>query len=466
MTTEPPIIEVHETAVSVEGQYSEWGVQVGYINGVEDSADPLEWDQTRVDDWLATIPVDYDGVVVPDWENEWIAAIHAGSSDPDHATALANGIALLQYIKTARPNAMVGFYGLPTREFWNQDQAWYDAMDDAAPLFAEQTALFPSVYDLYGSDPDPGHPNYQSARDHERLGEVVRLAIELALGKPVYPYFWHRHHNSTPQWGFQLIPSNEFRAHINHMVDVVNHNGVYVDGIVAWGAESYYHTAGFRDNDPDYCGWNECGDDWDRIRAAYTSEMNPGETIEEYLARLMPRVYQDYALAMGTLSLAPPSPGHVVVSNVDDVTVEITSPVLRVEVIQEPVSVGGAGGGGTGRVGGEFVGIIGAPLEVGQEAAVRMAYSGTISKWTIMSRETGTIEFDVYKDVWGNFPPTEVDSIVGASPPTMVDDDNAEDVALTGWTKTVTAGDVLVFAIAGVDGTLSHAILQLDILPS
>jgi hypothetical protein len=62
--------------------------------------------------------------------------------------------------------------------------------------------------------------------------------------------------------------------------------------------------------------------------------------------------------------------------------------------------------------------------------------------------QTGNIVMDIWKDSYGNFPPTVADSICGpASKPTITAGVKYTDSTLAGWTKAIAAGDILAFNI-------------------
>lgn len=94
---------------------------------------------------------------------------------------------------------------------------------------------------------------------------------------------------------------------------------------------------------------------------------------------------------------------------------------------------------------------------------IRITKSGTINKVTLLTEGgPGACIVDVWKDTYANFPPTVADSICGAAKPTISGGIKYEDATLTGWTTTVTAGDVIVFHLQSVS-TFSLIFIQLDI---
>lgn len=85
----------------------------------------------------------------------------------------------------------------------------------------------------------------------------------------------------------------------------------------------------------------------------------------------------------------------------------------------------------------------GSAVATGAKAWVRAANSFTIGAVQITADQSGSCVVDLWKDTYANFPPTDADSITASAPPTLTTAQKAEDTTLTGWTKTVTAGDYI-----------------------
>ncbi len=180
------------------------------------------------------IPSDYEGPVALNWEGPMLEAL----SDPDskeHAASLAQFILVIQKAKKFRPNAKYGFVGLPVGRYFDRDETWYAQAEATQPIFDESQCLFPLAYDgaKDGATNDPD-------MDLEVTTDCVSLALRHAAGKPVYPYIHHRWATSDPQWGFRLIPKEEFMANIG-AVFAADFEGDKPDGIVWWGADNKSH---------------------------------------------------------------------------------------------------------------------------------------------------------------------------------------------------------------------------------
>ena len=74
-------------------------------------------------------------------------------------------------------------------------------------------------------------------------------------------------------------------------------------------------------------------------------------------------------------------------------------------------------------------------------------FNCTISEWTLQADVSGSIVIDIWKDTYANFPPTIADTITGSAKPTITSSVKGNSSTLTGWTTTITAGDILYFNV-------------------
>lgn len=77
-------------------------------------------------------------------------------------------------------------------------------------------------------------------------------------------------------------------------------------------------------------------------------------------------------------------------------------------------------------------------------------FACTINAVTLLADQTGSIVVDIWKDTYANYPPTVADSICASAKPTISAALKSEDTTLTGWTKSIAAGDVLRFNVDSV----------------
>jgi hypothetical protein len=111
-----------------------------------------------------------------------------------------------------------------------------------------------------------------------------------------------------------------------------------------------------------------------------------------------------------------------------------------------------APGAGSGDASGQFVAGWdggGAELDTGTQVDIVAPFSGTITGWTLLADQEGDAVVDIWLDTLGNYPPSDIDSITAAAPPTLSGATNAAD-AEDGWDTTVTAGDILRFNLDSV----------------
>ncbi len=107
-------------------------------------------------------------------------------------------------------------------------------------------------------------------------------------------------------------------------------------------------------------------------------------------------------------------------------------------------------------------------ITTGVKTYVRVPFACTVTSWTLLSADSvvpptsGSIVIDIYKDTYANFHPTGADTITGSDKPTISSANKATSTALTGWTTTIAAGDVLGFVVDSVT-TLSKVVLVLGL---
>lgn len=113
-------------------------------------------------------------------------------------------------------------------------------------------------------------------------------------------------------------------------------------------------------------------------------------------------------------------------------------------------SPGGGGGGGSGSTTqpGAYVFQDGsadstALVAVGTKGYIRAPYDATITGYTILTDISATVTLDVWKVASGTALPTNANSITASAKPTLTADDVVHSTTLTGWTTSITAGDLI-----------------------
>lgn len=92
----------------------------------------------------------------------------------------------------------------------------------------------------------------------------------------------------------------------------------------------------------------------------------------------------------------------------------------------------------------------GSAITTGVKGYVSVPYDATVQSWTLLADQSGSIVIDVWKDTFGNHPPTVADTIAGSDKPTLASVALSSSSALTGWTTGVSEGDVIGFNVDSV----------------
>lgn len=92
----------------------------------------------------------------------------------------------------------------------------------------------------------------------------------------------------------------------------------------------------------------------------------------------------------------------------------------------------------------------------------RVPYACTITGWEIVADVSGSIVFDIWKDTYANYPPTNADTITASAKPTVTTAVKATSTTLTGWTTALAAGDYLEIEVESAT-TITVATLILTI---
>ncbi len=90
----------------------------------------------------------------------------------------------------------------------------------------------------------------------------------------------------------------------------------------------------------------------------------------------------------------------------------------------------------------------GGVISTGVKGYLTIPYNATITGWDIFGDQSGSCVIDIWKDSYGNFPPTVADTITGTEKPTLSSQQKNQDNNLTTWTTGLSAGDVLAFNVS------------------
>jgi len=106
----------------------------------------------------------------------------------------------------------------------------------------------------------------------------------------------------------------------------------------------------------------------------------------------------------------------------------------------------------------------GSVITTGLKGYIRVPFAGTIKSWTILGElVNGVITIDVWKAPYASYPPTNAQSITAANEMKIASTGNkATDSVLTGWTTSVSAGDIFGFNVDSVTA-MTKVTVYLDI---
>jgi hypothetical protein len=103
----------------------------------------------------------------------------------------------------------------------------------------------------------------------------------------------------------------------------------------------------------------------------------------------------------------------------------------------------------------------GSDITTGIKADVIIPYNMTVNSWTIISPQTGSIVVDLWKDTYSAYPPTSLDSIAGSEKPTLSSQNKNQDLALSTWTTSISAGDIIRFNVDSCSG-IQKAVVSIE----
>ncbi len=89
----------------------------------------------------------------------------------------------------------------------------------------------------------------------------------------------------------------------------------------------------------------------------------------------------------------------------------------------------------------------GVVITTGVKVDVVVDFDCEILGVTLLADQTGSAVVNIWKDSFANFPPVVGDKITASAPPTITAGISSNDVTLTGWTKPISAGDILRFNV-------------------
>ena len=104
----------------------------------------------------------------------------------------------------------------------------------------------------------------------------------------------------------------------------------------------------------------------------------------------------------------------------------------------------------------------GSVISTGEKGHLLIPFDCEIEEVSLLADQSGSIQIDIWKNTYNNFPPSDSDSICGGNKPAISSGNKYQDSGLENWTKTINAGDVLAFNVDSCsDITLVTIILKI-----
>lgn len=107
----------------------------------------------------------------------------------------------------------------------------------------------------------------------------------------------------------------------------------------------------------------------------------------------------------------------------------------------------------------------GSALTTGVKGDLVIPWNCTVTGWTLLADQSGSIVIDVWRDSYANYPPTVADTIAGSEKPTLSSATKNQDLTLTTWTTSLSAGDILRFKVDSV-ATVQRVTLAIHVTRS
>jgi hypothetical protein len=108
----------------------------------------------------------------------------------------------------------------------------------------------------------------------------------------------------------------------------------------------------------------------------------------------------------------------------------------------------------------------GSAITTGIKGYLEIPFACTITANTLLADQTGSIVVDIYKCTYSAFDPTthpaSGDKITASAPPTISGAKKSQDTTLTGWSKSLAAGDIIGFDVT-IAATITLVTLSLKI---
>ena len=105
----------------------------------------------------------------------------------------------------------------------------------------------------------------------------------------------------------------------------------------------------------------------------------------------------------------------------------------------------------------------GSVIATGIKGDLEIPFGCTIQAVILLADQTGSIVIDIWKDTYAAYPPTIADTITASAKPTLSSAAKSQDSNLTGWTTSISAGQILRFNVSSASA-VTRVTLSLKVL--
>lgn len=170
------------------------------------------------------------GKLVLNWETRVFKDLrNYPNSDRRYKYAEGQWRAMIKIIRQERPRLKLGIYGIPFRVWGDWQIANLNPDGKFDDLLSLLDFLAPSFYTIFPDEEVSHERNIKYLTDNLK----VALSYGKRLRKPVYPFVWHRVHDSHPVYGHELVQKEVLAKYVKHIANF-SHNGVQVKGVMLW----------------------------------------------------------------------------------------------------------------------------------------------------------------------------------------------------------------------------------------
>lgn len=177
---------------------------------------------------------DDKGVCFMDIEAPYILPLINNEKDsPEFQKAQNLYINSIKFSKKLRPNVLWGHYGFPMTSL--EEEKVIDSNKKLDEIFSTVDVFFPSLY-LFKDDQAT---SYDFNYDYLKRNTENAIKLGIKFKKQVYPFVMHRFHSYDNRLQFKEMSDDYWKLYVKSIF-TINVNGKYADGIVWWGADTYF----------------------------------------------------------------------------------------------------------------------------------------------------------------------------------------------------------------------------------